>query len=300
MVDLWMITHTDLNVVDGIVGREGGALTVGSPRRANWVLAGRDPVATDLVAAQLMGFNPDDMEFAELAWRRGLGPRYIENVTVRGDAPAALALRFEKAGEAYGRDENWRYRATYGMGARYWRVRGPESLDHAFTAAALATLASGADADGWSEVTFFHDDEIDLSGQTAGVTDCAMYAFTRLYMPVADSVRYWAGSDEGMTVWVDGEQVYSNQRRRRHRLGQDREPGYLDQGVHQLLVRMEQRWGPASFSFNVCEPVDDRRYAGNRYPGLRYFVTEEQGAEVLSAAARRKAATLLPAGFIPE
>ena len=39
---------------------------------------------------------------------------------------------------------------------------------------------------------------------------------------------------------------------------------------HDLLVRVEQREGMFGFSFNICEPIDDERYAGNRYPGVRY------------------------------
>ena len=62
-VDLWTLTQVDLNIVDMIKGSERGA-SEDTYRRQNIILAGRDPVATDLVVARLMGYNPDDMEFA--------------------------------------------------------------------------------------------------------------------------------------------------------------------------------------------------------------------------------------------
>lgn len=272
MIDLWQLTQVDLNVVDGTVGHEGGALWYGEPVRTNWVLASRNPVAADLVAAKLMGFNPDDMEFAELAWRQGLGPRFYEEIEVRGDPVERLSRRFKKAVESYGLREEWRYVAGYGMGPRYWTLLGPLPADHRFSPSELANLKPVPGKEGWSPVIFFHHDEIDLRPHFAGRSSGALYAFTYFTMAQDDSVRFWAGSDEGMEVWIDGIPIYQHQGLRRHYLGQDQVPGYLEAGVHCLLVRVEQRRGPCEFSFNICEPIDDPLYAGNRYPGVRYFV----------------------------
>jgi hypothetical protein len=54
-------------------------------------------------------------------------------------------------------------------------------------------------------------------------------------------------------------------------------PGFVDVGEHRLLIRAEQSWGRFDFSFNICEPIDDESYAGNRYPGVRYAVTPDAG-----------------------
>ena len=88
-VDLWALTRVDLNVVDMIAGTEGGAFG-GKAKRCSIVVAGRDPVATDLVTAKLMGFNPDDSEFADLAWQRGMGPGAYERIDVLGARPEGL------------------------------------------------------------------------------------------------------------------------------------------------------------------------------------------------------------------
>lgn len=97
-------------------------------------------------------------------------------------------------------------------------------------------------------------------------------------MTRSDSVRFWIGSDEGMEVWIDGASIYSYEGRRRHTLGMVRVPGYLEAGEHRLLVRADQRRGRFEFSFNVCEPIDDEFYGGNRYPGVRYYLDESMPA----------------------
>ena len=124
----------------------------------------------------------------------------------------------------------------------------------------------------WSPVVWFSHDANDLDKHYGDPAHCAVYAFTRFAMTRSDSVRYWAGSDEGLTVWIDGKVVYEHAGRRVHKLGTDRLEGYLEEGEHRLLVRAEQRRGKFLFSFNVCEPIDDEWYAGNRYPGVRYYV----------------------------
>ncbi|MFH1567360.1 MAG: DUF362 domain-containing protein [Gemmatimonadota bacterium] len=274
MVDLWAGAPEALVVVDGIVGHEAGGLQRGEPVRGNLVLAGTNPVAVDLTAAGLMGFNPDDMEFAELAHRVGRGPRTHDEVTVVGDDPARLTRRFKKAGDSYRfmyyGDEFARH-ANYGTGPRYWTLLGPLPEDHAFTPAELEALAPVPGEGGWSPVVWFGHDAIDLDKQLGNPAHCAVYAFTWFTTARSDSVRYWAGSDEGLTVWIDGQPVYEHTGRRVHRLGDDRVPGFLAAGEHRLLVRAAQGRGRFEFSFNIGEPVDDEAYAGNRSPGLRYY-----------------------------
>jgi len=278
IVDLWRLAQVDLNVVDGIVGREAGGLQKGEPIRTNLVLAGRDAVAVDLVAARLMGFNPDDMEFAELARQQGLGPGRHEHVEVRGGEVEALTRRFKKAGSAYpwwmGMAE-WREHANYGMGPRYWTVLGPLPPDHAFDATEISELAPTPGREGWSPVVFSGHDRIDAAARLHTPPASAVYGFTRFAMARSDSVRFWFGSDEALQVWLDGREIYAYEGGRTHHLGMDRTPGYVEAGEHRLLIRVQQTSPEAGFSLNICEPIDDRLYAGNRYPGVRYYVEAE-------------------------
>ena len=275
-VDLMQVTDIELNVVDMIAGAEGGAFQA-VPKRSNMIVAGRDPIATDLVVARLMGFNPDDMEFADVGWQQGLGPRWIENVEIRGGQDGridGLVGRFMKAGGDYGFQGawgEWGEQANFGKGPRRWLLKGPMPRDHAFDPNEIAELAPMPGRDGWSDVVWFGHDKIDLDKHYGDPVNCVAYAFTRFRMAQSDSVRYWIGSDEGLRVWIDGQLIHDHQGRRRHRLGSVKQAGYLEAGEHQILVRAAQSRGSFDFSINVCEPIDDELYAGNRYPGVRYY-----------------------------
>lgn len=274
-VDLYGLTRVDFNVVDMITGSEAGPFEEDHQKRANIILAGVNPVAADLVAARLMGYNPDDFEFAELAWLQGLGPRYIDDVTTRGADLTRLVQRYKKAGISYGGWGEWAEHANYGMGPRYWTLLGPVARDHEMSQSQIDALAPRPGQDGWSDVVYFGSDHINLDKHFNDPTNCAVYAFTRFTMATSDSVRFWMGADEGLQVWLDGKLIHRNDRRRRHILGMDRIPGYVEAGEHSLLIRAEQGRGDFDFSINVCEPIDDELYAGNRYPGVRYYVEKK-------------------------
>ena len=64
---LFSVEPEDLCVVNTIVGTEGGAFSR-APKRSNPIVAGHAPVGTEQVVGRLMGFNPDDIEFADLAY----------------------------------------------------------------------------------------------------------------------------------------------------------------------------------------------------------------------------------------
>ena len=274
MVDLWRLAPEDLVVVDGIVGHEEGGLQSGAPIRTNQILAGRNPVAVDLTAAYLMGFNPDDMEFALLADKVGLGPRRFDEVEVTGADLEEHRQRFKKAGGAY---EGWFYGgewaqvANYGMGPRYWTLMGPYADDHMLGAEELAALEPVPGEGDWSEPIWFDHDRINLEEPLGNLSKAVVYGATWFSVVDAGPVRFLAGSDEGLTVWIDGKQIYTHQGRRSHKLGDDRMEGFLSAGEHLLVVRAVQGRGRFVFSFNICEPMDDMLYAGNTLPGLRYY-----------------------------
>ncbi|MBT6625786.1 MAG: DUF362 domain-containing protein [Gemmatimonadetes bacterium] len=272
-VDLYEVSRVDLNVVDMIAGSEAGAFEEDHTHRSNMILAGANPIATDLVVARLMGFNPDDFEFAALAARQGLGPRFIEDVNVHGvEGLQPLVSRWKKAGVAYGSGDEWAAHANYGMGPREWTLLGLLPRDHIFAADTIEKIAPVPGEDGWSPVVWFGHDLIDLDKQFDDPTNSAVYAYTNFTMTTSDSVRFWFGSDEEMSVWLDGDLLYEHKGRRRHRLGMVKLPGYVEAGEHRLLVRAGQGRGDFDFSFNICEPIDDVLYHGNRYPGVRYHI----------------------------
>lgn len=57
--DLDQIYHTDLCIVDGVVGMEGYGPSDGSAKEANLIISGTNNVCVDVVCSKIMGFNPN-------------------------------------------------------------------------------------------------------------------------------------------------------------------------------------------------------------------------------------------------
>lgn len=72
--------HFLLNVVEGIIGRDGTAFNQGHDVPVGLVVAGINPVHVDAVAAFLMGHDPKYIPFLIIANERGLGENRIDRI----------------------------------------------------------------------------------------------------------------------------------------------------------------------------------------------------------------------------
>ena len=74
-----------LTIVDGIYALERGALQFGTAYRKDVIVASRDLLVADIVAAKTIGYNPEDItHFQEYGARKEL-PLDLSNVDVRGE-----------------------------------------------------------------------------------------------------------------------------------------------------------------------------------------------------------------------
>ena len=100
IADLVRYLEPPISVVDGIVAMEGRGPRNGRPRRGNFLLASRDPVAADAVACRLVGIDPRNVLHLRFAAAAGIGRIEPEDIEVLGDDPATLAVPdFEHAPE---------------------------------------------------------------------------------------------------------------------------------------------------------------------------------------------------------
>ena len=83
IVDLNSVVKPAFTVIDGFVAMEGRGPVNGDPVKMDLVIAGKDPVATDAVAARIMGFEPDKVYHIARAHERGLGN--LDEVEVVGE-----------------------------------------------------------------------------------------------------------------------------------------------------------------------------------------------------------------------
>lgn len=61
------IVRSDIIVVDGIIARGS------SPKKLGVLLAGNNPLATDFIAAEIMGFDPKRIQYLNIAKKEGIG-----------------------------------------------------------------------------------------------------------------------------------------------------------------------------------------------------------------------------------
>lgn len=90
-----------INIIEGVVGRDGTAFHHGKDILANVILAGVSPVNTDAVATYLMGHNPQNVGYLKIAKERGLGENDVSKIpvfefTARGHARRAQVSDFPR------------------------------------------------------------------------------------------------------------------------------------------------------------------------------------------------------------
>jgi uncharacterized protein (DUF362 family) len=87
IVDMARANKMGLTVVDGLVAMEGDGPSLGVGSRLvdmNLIIAGTNPLATDMVSAAVMGFAPEEVPTFEWAIRAGMTPVRLEDIEVRG------------------------------------------------------------------------------------------------------------------------------------------------------------------------------------------------------------------------
>jgi uncharacterized protein (DUF362 family)/Pyruvate/2-oxoacid:ferredoxin oxidoreductase delta subunit len=105
LVDVFALAQPTLTIMDGIVAMEGEGPAAGRPRTLGVILASRDAVALDAVAARMIGLDPMEILTTRFAHERGLGVGDLRAIDVSGEQidsvvtpdfalPASAAGRF--------------------------------------------------------------------------------------------------------------------------------------------------------------------------------------------------------------
>lgn len=74
-MDIMTVTRPHLTVTDALICGEGDGPIANLPRWCGAIIASEDPVANDVTIARLLGHDPEKLNFAIEAERRGLGTR---------------------------------------------------------------------------------------------------------------------------------------------------------------------------------------------------------------------------------
>jgi uncharacterized protein (DUF362 family) len=97
----------DLNVIDGYVAMEGNGPVNGTLIYLGAAVAGTDSIATDSVAAKIMGFNPSDIGYLYYANNEDLGTSEISKIEILG-ANISDVQRYCKPHKNYPIEISWK------------------------------------------------------------------------------------------------------------------------------------------------------------------------------------------------
>lgn len=93
LVDIYQNIKPQLNIMDAVIVMEGEGPSSGKPKKVGLLLASRNAISLDIVAAKLMGYKAKNIFVINEAVKRKLGNYNIEII---GDLKEIPNLRFEK------------------------------------------------------------------------------------------------------------------------------------------------------------------------------------------------------------
>ncbi|MFO7568864.1 MAG: DUF362 domain-containing protein, partial [Smithellaceae bacterium] len=99
IIDMVKANKIGLNVVDATMAMEGNGPSTaqgGKPVKMNLIIAGTNALATDMVAARVMGYMPDEIDTFQWAWKAGMKPSRLDDITVVGESMSGVARPFAR------------------------------------------------------------------------------------------------------------------------------------------------------------------------------------------------------------
>jgi uncharacterized protein (DUF362 family) len=96
VVDMVRANKLGLVVVDASTAMEGQGPFQGTPVKMGLIIAGTNPLATDIVSAGLMGFEPEEVPIFAWANKAGLKPTRLDEIEVRGEKPDSVRRKFAR------------------------------------------------------------------------------------------------------------------------------------------------------------------------------------------------------------
>jgi uncharacterized protein (DUF362 family) len=87
--------YPDLGVIDGFEAMEGNGPVGGSPVDARVALASMDPLAMDVLAIKIMGFDPGKIMYLVALAEAGMGQGNLDKIKVLGTPPGQCQCYFK-------------------------------------------------------------------------------------------------------------------------------------------------------------------------------------------------------------
>ena len=88
LIDIYKFIPPVLSLIDGIIAMEGPGPISGSARDLGWIIGGVDPIACEVMCAQLIDKDPGLFPIIQTARALQYGCAQSEHITLKGDDPA--------------------------------------------------------------------------------------------------------------------------------------------------------------------------------------------------------------------
>ena len=85
MMDVWYAARADINIVDVMNAASGYSPHTPVPLKVDCVMGSYDPVAVDRIACELVGIDPDMVDYFRATEEAGLGTTKLEDIELVGD-----------------------------------------------------------------------------------------------------------------------------------------------------------------------------------------------------------------------
>ncbi|MBT3225703.1 MAG: DUF362 domain-containing protein [Deltaproteobacteria bacterium] len=98
-VDMVKANKLGLSVIDATTAMQGQGPSVsqgGSLVEMNLIIASKNALAADMVAANIMGFEPTEIDTFKWAWKAGMSPSTIDDIDVVGEKVGTVQQQFTR------------------------------------------------------------------------------------------------------------------------------------------------------------------------------------------------------------
>ena len=96
ILDIVKACTPGLTVIDASTSMEGNGPSDGELVKTNLIIAGTNPLATDMVAASIMGFDKREVPTFTEAIKSGMTPTDLNEIEIRGERPGNVQYAFKK------------------------------------------------------------------------------------------------------------------------------------------------------------------------------------------------------------
>jgi uncharacterized protein (DUF362 family) len=96
IIDMVRACTPGLTVIDASTSMEGNGPTDGELVKTNLIIAGTNPLATDMVGAKIMGFHKNEVATLAMAIRARMKPDSLDYIEIRGEPLEAVQMAFKR------------------------------------------------------------------------------------------------------------------------------------------------------------------------------------------------------------